>query len=179
MSRPQRGCRQPHGTNARYTAGCSCLDCCEAHAEYQRQRGPKTTVTNVPVEVLQRHVRVLKQRGMSRRAISDMSGVSYKTLRNIDDAVYDHVTADTAAALLELRGPIPSETTALISARGTHQVIEGLQRLGFSLDRIAAECGWRRKSLPPKSQHRVQARTALRIRQAADRLRAERKGAAA
>lgn len=177
-TRPQRGCRSPHGTNARYTAGCSCFDCCDAHAAYQRARGPKTTKTNVPVSVVAAHVRKLKAKGMSRRAITEMSGVSYKTLRNIDDGAYENVIADTAAALLALTGPLrSSDSTALISAWWTIRDIARAGRRGISRADIAAELGIARKSLPPKGQARIQAATAKRIREAIEKIKAERRAA--
>lgn len=171
MSRPQRPTRSPHGTNARYVAGCSCFECCEAHAAYQRERGCRTVKTNVPLEVVRAHIDHLKrEHRMSRRAIADMSGVSYKTLRNIDDGVFESVTAATAEALLALRGPVASDTTALISAAPTHRLIARLQARGISRRRLALEVGIAVKSLPQKGQRRVQARTAQRIREAAERL---------
>lgn len=168
--RPQRACRQQHGTNARYVAGCSCLACCDAHAAYQRDRGPRPARTKVPLDEVAAHVHRLKRKGMSRRAIAEMAGVSYHTLRNIEGAVYVGVTRETADALLTLAGPITSDTTALIPAGPTMQLLARATAQGVSIAAIAAECGLSRKSLPQPTQRCVQARTAKRVAEAVERL---------
>ncbi len=169
--RPQRPCAQPHGTVARHQAGCSCLECCDAWAEYQREwkRDGARLVDAAPVRS---HIRELMHNGWRTRGIAEQAWVSYNTVRYCRTGRRTAIHRDSAAAILSLplQTPFPTDSTALVPARSTLRLIERLRRT-HSLDEIAAAAGVSRKSLPQHGQRSVQARTAKRYREAAAKLR--------
>lgn len=171
MSRGGWTTTQPHGTIARYQSGCSCLTCCDGWAEYQRVRKAENTPRIVDAAPVRDHIRALTSHGMKRRAIAEMSGVHYNTVRWIHVGVSERCHRDTAEAILSLRGPLDSESTALIGAYQTLRLIARLRTEGHSTERIAAACGIKRGSLPQPGQRSVMAKNALRVKRAADALR--------
>lgn len=176
--RPQRGCRQPHGTIAHYAAGCSCLDCCDAKNEYQQAWKAEGGGRRVDAAPMREHLRTLLYNGWRTRGIAEQSGVPYGTVRRYREGRYDDgtpvrfVLRDNADAILALplQTPIPTDSTALVPARSTLNLISRLTR-DYSLEQIASVCGVSRRALPQKGQHSVQARTAKRVREAARKLR--------
>ena len=101
MNRPQKPSRSPHGTNSRYVAGCSCLECCDAHAEYARSsRVGRTYVRqSVPTAVVRRHVlRLLDDITLSE--ISARSGLDRHTVSSIRDGLPRFVRRENAEAIL-------------------------------------------------------------------------------
>jgi hypothetical protein len=172
--RPQRPCHQPHGTVSRYVAGCSCFECCEAWGAYQRDRkaerraGIERTVDAAPVR---EHIRKLMYSGWRTRAIAEQAALSYNTVRYVRKGWRTRITRESAEAILTLTCvPLATTSTALVPARPTLQRIERLRRR-FSLQAIADAAGVTRRALPQPGQRSVQARTARRIRDAAERLR--------
>lgn len=173
-ARPQRRCLQPHGTVARYSAGCSCLSCCNAWADYQklrkaeRKEGFTRIVDAAPAR---EHIRHLIACGWRMRAISEQSLVGFTTVHDVLDGRRLRIRRDISEAIMTL-GPSarPTESTALVPARPTHRLIARLRR-DFSLEQIARAMGISRSSLPRPAQRSVQARTALRVREAAAQLR--------
>ena len=102
--RPQKPCRQPHGTVTRYVAGCSCLDCCEAHADYARESrygrsGYKPL--NLAPDSVREHISNL---GLGVCEIARRAGVSRTTVRAIAAGRYGSVKRETAAAILGVDG---------------------------------------------------------------------------
>ena len=169
-ARPQRPCRQPHGTVARYVSGCSCLTCCDEWRRYRaaynsgghRLRDPLTA---------RRHIAYLKSNSrMSYRAIAECAGLALNTVRSIADGTTKRIHPETHDALLTVRGPVPSTSGALVTARPTHGIIAAL-RTRFTLAEIASAVGVHPTSLPYPGQRRVMRRTHLRIADAAKRLR--------
>jgi AraC-like DNA-binding protein len=171
--RPQRPCAQPHGTIARYTAGCSCLACCDARRDYQREwkLDPGRTVDAAPVAA---RIETLLRNGWRTRAIAEQAGVSYNTVRYCHNGWRPGIRRDSAAAIMSLpaQAPIPTASSALVPARAALRLIERLQADGFPTERIAQECGVSRRSLPQRGQRSVQARTYKRLVDASARLRA-------
>lgn len=171
--RPQRDCRQPHGTIGRYTAGCSCFDCCEAKVEYQRAYRAEGGGRLVDAAPMREHIERLMSTGWRTRAIAEQAALSYNTVRYVRTGRRNRVTQESLDAVLTLGvAPLATPSTALVPARHTLLLISRLRRR-HSLAAIAAAAGLSRKSLPTWKQRRVQARTALRIRTAAERLRGE------
>jgi len=176
--RPQRQCDQPHGTIARYAAGCSCVECCDARRDYQAEwkaDGPRL----VDADPVAERIKVLGYNGWRTRGIAEQAGVSYNTVRYCRNGRRPKIHRDSAAAIMALphQTPLMSDSTALVPARSTLRTIERLRR-HHSLEEIGRECGVSRKSLPVQGQRSVQARTAKRVREAAKRLRARRRAGA-
>lgn len=159
--RPQRACRQGHGTVARYTAGCSCFPCCEAWREYQADRKENGSKT-VDGDLARARIAELRAQGFSRRAIAESAGLSYRGLRAIESGESARVRSETLDALLGATG-FPGDGTALVPADRTLALIARLHTR-MSLTRIAHELGMTRRSLPgTRPQQRVQTRTALAV----------------
>jgi len=169
--RQTRPCRQPHGTVARYQAGCSCLTCCDAWRDYQAEwkLDRDRLIDAAPVA---EHIERLIRLGWRTRGIAEQAGVSYNTVRYCRTGRRPAIHRDSAAAILSLTlRALPTDSTALVPARPTLELIERLNRSGVSLEAIAREVGVSRKSLPQPGQRSVQARTAKRVREAAERVR--------
>lgn len=99
--RPQKPSHSPHGTNSRYVAGCSCLECCDAHAEYMRQsRVGRTYVRqSVQTAVVRRHVlRLLND--ITLTEIAARAGVDRHTISRIRDGLPRFVRRENAEAIL-------------------------------------------------------------------------------
>lgn len=175
MSRPQRPCRQPHGTMARYVAGCSCFDCCNAWRDYLREKKTADQPSMVDATPIRDRIKVLEYNGWRWRGISEQAAVSYASVRDCRTGKRARVHREFAEAVmsLPLQTPIPTDSTALVPARSTLRLLERLRRQ-YGLRATAEACGVHWTSLPHRGQHSVQARTAKRIREAADRLDAQR-----
>lgn len=164
--RQQRPCRQPHGTVARYAAGCSCFECCEAHRKYMafhKLEGPFTTDGDEARAIIRR----LRAAGHSRRAIAEGAGLGYRTLRLIESGESSNVRVDTLEALKAYR-TAPHRSTAQIPARSTLRLIERMARSGMSRSEVAHRLGLSYgSSLPRKGQRTVRATTAARVEELA------------
>jgi hypothetical protein len=173
--RPQRACNQPHGTAARYLAGCSCLACCDAWAEWQREWKADPEPRLVDSAPVRDYIRLLIWNGWRTRGVAEQAGVAYNTVRYCRTQRRPTMTRDSAAAILSLplQTPLPSDSTALVPARSTLRLIERLRK-HYTLTAIADACGVSRRSLPQVGQHSVQARVARRVVEAAKSLRAAR-----
>jgi len=98
--RTQKPCHQPHGTPSRYVAGCSCIDCCQAWAEYAHEArdGRRYVRRNLDVKVVHRHVcRLLAT--LSLAEIARRADVRRETIRAIRDGKYGSVKRATADAI--------------------------------------------------------------------------------
>lgn len=101
MSRPQRSCRDPHGTVNRYAAGCSCIECCDAWAAYAHEArvGRRYIPRNVDPEPVRRHIRCLL-RTLTIVEIARRAGITRMTVRAIRDGRYPSIKRGTADAIL-------------------------------------------------------------------------------
>lgn len=122
VMRPQRPCNQPHGTNARYNAGCHCFVCRVAHSEYWRERIPA-----VPAERVRAHIEKLVESGLTQGYIAASSGIMEQTVRDIRKGVTKRVRSVTAEALYAVV-PVPCSLNAFIPAAPTQRVIARLRR---------------------------------------------------
>jgi hypothetical protein len=71
-----------HGTNSKYSMGCRCEDCTEAHRLYRREQNYRAGVCfpRVDASRVKPLVECLIGFGITRKKITEASGVSYKTL---------------------------------------------------------------------------------------------------
>jgi hypothetical protein len=154
--RRQRPCTRPHGTVARYAAGCSCFECCEAWRFYQRdyRAGEGRSVDGDPARRL---IAYLERVGHSRRAIAEGSGLSYRTLRAIESGESKRVHADTMEALKSYRHP-PTGSSALVPAEHTRHLLALITKR-MTAQAAADALGVSRRSLTTASQRCVQYRT--------------------
>lgn len=98
--RKQKPTSQPHGTPTRYVAGCSCLYCCEAWAEYAKEArvGRKYIRRNVPAHTVRQRVLMLLEH-MTLLEVSRRAGVQRQTIRAIRDGKYTTVKRATKDAI--------------------------------------------------------------------------------
>ena len=98
--RPQRVTHQPHGTITRYAAGCSCSQCCEAHAAYAREAriGRRYVRRNYPAAVVSRRVHALLA-SLALAEVARRSGLGRATVRAIRDRKYKTVKSETRDAI--------------------------------------------------------------------------------
>jgi hypothetical protein len=174
-TRPQRPCLQPHGTVARYSAGCSCLHCCNGWADYQKVRkaemkeGLTRIVDAAPARA---HIRKLIYNGWRMRAIAEQSLVSFTTIHDVLDGRRLRIRRDISDAILTITTtPLGTHSTALVPARPTHRLLERLYR-EHGRCAVAGAMGISRGSLPRPGQRSMQAWAVKRVREAAETLKA-------
>lgn len=96
----------PHGTRARYVAGCRCLICKAAASRYatKRQAARKEGDTRELVDAgqLRDHLSRLHESGMSHRAIAAAAGVSQPIISGIRSGAKLRVRRHIAKRLLAL-----------------------------------------------------------------------------
>ena len=99
--RPQRTCHQPHGTVTRYVAGCSCIECCDAHRLYQAEHrvGRRYVASMVDPRPTRRRILALLT-SMGVCEIAKRAGVRRETVRAIRDGKFRSVKRATADAIL-------------------------------------------------------------------------------
>lgn len=170
MSRPQRPCRQPHGTVARYAAGCSCLKCCEAWNVWNRDHRAGR-IKDVPPDAARDHIKYLRARGWSVRAIATQAVVGYTTVWAIVRGERQHIRPSISNAICALTDTaVVGGPNVLIPARPTLKLIQRLRRQHSRVE-IARACGVSPHSLPRHGQRSVRVVTAQRVEAAAERLR--------
>lgn len=121
--RSQKSCHDPHGTNNRYVAGCSCIDCCDAHAEYMKRARNGRVYVGISVDPkrARRHVmRLLECFTVSE--ISRRSGVDRSTIRNIRDGNVSRIHQRTLEALAGV-SPQPFVTRTFRCRQCGHTVV--------------------------------------------------------
>jgi hypothetical protein len=95
----------PHGTNARYSRGCHCKDCCDAHAQYAREytRGETRTVDAAPIRTWLR----AQPYGITMVDIAERTGVSVDKLRYIRAGKVERTSRRVAEALEPWMNGVP------------------------------------------------------------------------
>ena len=106
--------------------------------DYLRSTGRPSLVTGTPVEVLQRRIRSFRARGMSLKQMESQTGVSYRTINEIE--VAKGIRRSTFVRVSRLRFEPPSET-ALIDAAGTRRRLGSLWYDGFPLPFLQERLG--------------------------------------
>ena len=98
--RPQKPSHEPHGTNGRYIAGCSCIPCCDAHAAYMREARDGRTYRrqSMSTKQAQQHVRKLLE-SLTVSEVARRSGVDRITIRGIRDGKPSRVHRRTIEAI--------------------------------------------------------------------------------
>lgn len=130
--RPRRACNAPHGTPARYRAGCSCIPCCDAWNTYQAAMPPLTDAA-----LIRSHIEGL-HRQMSYRAIAEAAGVSMRGLMQIVWGEHARVRSHMADAILGVDGP--AETSrGWIAARNARRLVAKM-RTRHTVAEVASAC---------------------------------------
>lgn len=98
MSRPKRR-EAAHGTHVRYTLGCRCRPCKDAHADYARQlRAERVQRGYVPAQPVRRRLRTLR-RTLSLQEIAARADLSYSHVSRIANGRTTRCYIDTRDAI--------------------------------------------------------------------------------
>lgn len=150
MSRPRRS-DQPHGTRARYAAGCKCLLCRAANSQYEakRQRLIRAGQWRAVVSATKarRHLRSLANLGVGYKQVADAAGVAESIVLKIRTGERKRILAATEQRILEVTQDAAGDAT-LVDAGPTWTRIHQLMRDGgFSKAEIARRLGYKRPAL--------------------------------
>jgi len=157
-----------HGSRARYVSGCHCAQCREANRLYYYVRIKAKIFGRwdgiVPAGRARRHILKLSRRGIGRRAVAAVSGVSETILFRIRSGLRRQIRASTERRILAVTFDAYSDA-ALVSNARTWQRIGVLLSEGFTKQELARRLGSKAKE--PKLQIATRgeclARTAVKV----------------
>lgn len=166
---------QPHGTRARYAAGCGCEPCKAGNRAYENHRARQAvygrpTTNLIDAEPARQHVRALLAAGMGARSIAAAGGVNRNWIKSLLHGRPDRgnpptqrIRPETADALLAVTVALPDHT--LTHAAGTHRRLQALVACGWSIQKIANRLGKTTANLwAVTQQDRVTAATVRQVR---------------
>lgn len=163
---------RPHGDRLRYLAGCRCLPCRAANAQYERQRQQARREGEwngiVPARAARRHILFLSRRGVGRRAIHDATDIAQSTLSAIRTGKKTHIRARTARKILDVSTAERADH-AHIPATRLWRLIQRLLDEGYTKRDLARRLGYRSPALQFRKQV-VTVRNAFRIQRLYDQL---------
>ena len=139
--RPQRPSNSPHGTDARYRAGCSCLPCCEAHAEWIRDQRAGQGNPWVSSREAAKHVRSLKRSGMTLLAISQSAAVSRRVVSDLRCGYRPRIRQSTADAILGVRASTARQVGRSCMTMDAAAFDRSLAETGMAVDTVAVTAG--------------------------------------
>lgn len=157
---------RPHGTRAKYMAGCSCLPCRAANANYISARKMALAQGRgndlISPYHAREHVLALQKRGLGTRRIAQVAGLDrstiQKVLRNAEQIrrqVSDQIRAVTYS---------PADG-ARVAAEKTHRRIAVLVEEGYSKRALARRIGLAHPVSLRLGDQRVTRHTELRVAQ--------------
>ncbi len=158
----ERASRAPHGTNARYSAGCRCTACRFHRSEYERtrpynNRGHGRTVSAEPAR---KHIRQLARRGMGYLAIAEASGVNHNIVWGIRTGERKRARRGTVERILAVDLSCARAGTR-IPAGPTWRLLNALIARGYSKVQLTEWLGHKRSLQIGK--RRVTAKTAAAV----------------
>lgn len=157
--------KRPHGTRVKYKAGCRCLLCRAANANYESSRAQARATGDwnglVPAGSARKHILALSKKGVGRRAIAAASDLSDKVISRIRSGEQQRIRRRTETRILAVSKEAVSDGT-LLSARRTWRQIDNLLTEGFTKAELARRLGYACPSLK-LGKHKVRARTAARV----------------
>ena len=168
------GEKRPHGDRLRYMGGCKCVPCRAANSRYEteraaaRRRGEWNGI--VSAAGAQRHLLRLADRGIGRRTVSDITGISHSTLQKIKTGERKHLRAMNEKKILAVSTDLQNDAT-LIPAKETNRHIRWLLDEGFTRKSIARRLGYKSPALQ-FNRKRITARNARKIERLVSVLRA-------
>ena len=157
--------RAAHGTRNKYQGGCRCIRCKAANASYVKQRldARNAGMSNelVPAEKARQHLFYLSKHSVGAGSVSDVTGISFRTLMKIRAGERANVRRQTEQQILAVTKAAVAGG-ALVSAKKTWHRINLMLKEGFTKAEIARRLGYKGKNLN-LSKTRVTANTAARI----------------
>lgn len=157
---------KPHGTKASYQRGCRCLPCRLAPARYQREyvarkkRGEMLLIS--PDETRERLLQLRKQ-GLGRRRVSELTGISERTLFMIIKGRCKTIHQNTARKVALVNRNAAAQGIN-VAAQPTIKRLNTLKREGFTSAELGRRFGLKRELQIAKSGKLVKKRTEQRIK---------------
>lgn len=150
-----------HGTRAKYfMEKCRCRPCRDANRTAENERSRLLAYGRyeppfVDAEPVRAHLRYLRSCGMGLRAIAAISGIQRKNLQSILNGRPDRgsgpqkgITPARAAVLLAIEPTLDSLSDgAVISGTGTTRRLQALVAMGWPVQQLAEQMGWRPSNL--------------------------------
>jgi hypothetical protein len=137
---------QPHGTVARYNAGCRCEDCCYAESCYGKELRVRHNIglanPIVPATKARNHILRLQREGLGQVRLSWASGVRLTTIQEIRTKQKTRIRKDTQDAILG----VSLEASRYVTERENKQcwrMLDHMVELGFPKTWIAERTRWK------------------------------------
>jgi hypothetical protein len=156
---------KPHGTRARYMAGCKCLLCRAANSRYEteRFRARRNGDWNgiVPAARARKHLIKLSKQQVGRRSVSEVTGISETILQHIKQGKRRNIRARTERLILNIDRHALS-AAAIIPAGPTWKKINWLLDEGFTKKELAKRLGYRTPAIQFRKD-RITVKTAVKV----------------
>ena len=134
----------PHGRRARYMAGCRCLLCRAAHSRYncERERAVAEGRANplVSAEAARAHLAKLSAAGVGYKSAAAAANVAKSVVFGIITGRRRNIRRETEERLLAVDATCVGDG-ALVDARPTWRILDGLIREGYTKRQLAAWLG--------------------------------------
>lgn len=155
----------PHGTRARYIAGCRCPECGEANRhyldDYKAVRAIEGRQT-VPAYAVAEHIAKLRASGVELTAIARLTGLSVHHLRAVARGEVPRVTRRLHDAVLSVQPGDYSENW-LVPAAAAVELLDELNAAGIQSKTIAKAFGYRTEHLNIRCRKYVTQKTYRRL----------------
>lgn len=164
---------RPHGNRLRYIAGCRCQDCRLANTEYEKQRARARKEGDwnglVPAQQARQHMAMLSAKGIGRRTVRDITGVSNTILCAIIAGRKTTIRARTQKLILGITEAAAPDS-ALVPAGPSWALIEELLADGYTKAALARAMGSASGKLQ-LCRDRITVRNAYEVARVHERLR--------
>lgn len=174
IDREKIAATKPHGVRVRYILGCRCLPCRAANSRYETERAAarKNGDWNglVSSAAARAHLRKLRRRGVGRRAVADVTGISQTILQGIASGSRVQCRKRTETAILAVDSDARSGAS-IVPAGRTWTILRRLLNEGYTKTELARRLGSKAKT--PALQIRtdfVLASTAAKVERLYNRL---------
>jgi hypothetical protein len=161
-----------HGDRLKYLAGCRCLQCRAANANYETHRAAARRAGDwnglVPAGRARRHILKLSRKGIGRRAIAEAADIPQSIIAKIKKPATKHIRKKTESKILAVTDGAVSGG-AIVPAKRTWKLIRRLLDEGFTKAELARRLGCKSHHLQI-SKERILAQTAVRVERLFNRL---------
>lgn len=148
IDREKIAATKPHGVRVRYILGCRCMLCRAANSRYEVERAAarKNGDWNglVSTAAARAHLRKLRRKGVGRRAVAAVTGVSQAILQGIANGSRAHCRKRTETAILAVDGDARSDAS-IVPAGRTWTILRRLLAEGYTKTELARRLGSKAK----------------------------------
>ena len=136
---------RPHGTRARYMAGCKCFYCRRANSDYERLRQAARAAGDwdgiVSAQRAHKHLHKLSRQGIGRRAVSAATDIADSILHQIHLGTRAFIRARTERKILAVTAAARADHS-LVPAGPLWRAIDALVAAGFPKNFLAHRLGY-------------------------------------